>query len=256
MLFMNFCGKIFAAYKLLGVKTTERLQKYMAKQGIASRRNCEEIIASGRVKVNGKVVTQLGTTIDPNKDTVHLDGRKLKNISKPIYIMLNKPRGYISSIKDPRGRKIVTDLIPDIIERLFPVGRLDYNSEGLMILTNDGDFAYHLTHPSYNVPKTYRVRVKGQPSEKDIICLSEGIVLEDGPTAPAKIFHIETKEGNALYEITISEGKNKQIRRMFEKIGFEVIRLKRIKVGNLSLGDLKSGQYRHLLSSEVRKLKK
>ncbi len=238
------------------MNSIERLQKYLSRHGIASRRSCEEIIASGRVRVNGILVTQMGTKIDPSKDKVWLDGRKVKSVEKPVYIMINKPRGYISSLKDPEGRKKVTDLIPGINERVFPVGRLDYNSEGLMILTNDGDFAYHLTHPSHNITKTYRVRINGFPSTGQMDQMSKGVVLEDGPFKPVAISFIDIREGNALFEISIQEGRNRVIRRFFEKIGYQVIRLKRIKVGTLSLGDLKSGQHRHLLFSEVRKLKK
>lgn len=234
----------------------ERLQKYMARHGIASRRTCEDIITSGRVKVNGKVITEMGTVIDPTKDRVVVDGKKLTSVEKATYIMIYKPRGYISSVSDPSGRKKVTDLISDIKERVYPVGRLDYSSEGLLLLTNDGDFAYQLTHPSHNIPKTYRVRVKGIPTEREIEHLSKGIDLDNRVTKPAKVIFIDIREGNALFEITIYEGRNRQVRRMFEKIGYEVVRLKRIKIGQLSLGNLKAGEYRRLLPSEIRKLKK
>ncbi len=228
----------------------------MAKCGIGSRRACEAIITSGRVKVNGIVVTELGTVIDPDKDLVEVDGRKLKKMERPIYIMIYKPRGYISSVSDPEGRKKVTDLITGIEERLYPVGRLDYASEGLMLLTNDGDLAYQLTHPSHNIPKTYRVRVKGIPSKRDIQQLAKGVDIDNRLTKPATVKFIDIRGGNALFEITIYEGRNRQIRRMFEKIGYEVIRLKRIKIGSLALGNLKAGEYRHLLPAEVRKIKK
>lgn len=234
----------------------ERLQKFMARHGIASRRACEEIITSGRVKVNGKQVTELGMVIDPARDKVEVDGRILKRAEQARYILIYKPRGYISSVSDPQGRKKVTDLIPDIKERLYPVGRLDYSSEGLMLLTNDGELAYQLTHPSYNMSKTYRVRVKGIPSNREIEQLSKGIYLDNYLTKPATFRFIDIREGNALFEITIHEGRNRQIRRMFEKIGYEVIRLKRIKIGDLSLGNLKAGEYRHLLPSEIMRLKK
>ncbi|MFZ5632711.1 MAG: pseudouridine synthase [Bacillota bacterium] len=234
----------------------ERLQKFMARHGVASRRACEEMIAEGRVKVNGKTVTTPGTTVNPARDRVEVDGRVLGQPEKPVYILLNKPRGYISSVSDPRGRKVVIDLLDDLRERVYPVGRLDYDSEGLLLLTNDGDLTLQLTHPSHGIAKTYRVRVRGLPRPQDIDQLTAGIMLDDGMTAPARIEFIGERDGNALLEVTIREGRNRQIRRMFEKIGHGVIRLKRIKIGDLVLGDLKPGQYRKLSASEVRRLKK
>jgi len=234
----------------------ERLQKFMSRHGLASRRACEEIIASGKVKVNGKIVTTPGTSVDPNRDRVEVDGRRLGNEEQKVYILLNKPRGYLSTVKDPGGRKIVTDLLKDIKERIYPVGRLDYDSEGLLLLTNDGDLAYRLTHPGHSVPKTYKVRIKGIPFKKTLETLEGGVMLEDGITAPATINLIDQYEGNALLEVTISEGRNRQIRRMFDAVGHEVLRLKRTRVGSLSLGDLKSGQYRQLQDDEVNALYK
>jgi pseudouridine synthase len=233
----------------------ERLQKYMSRHGIASRRSCEEIIAAGKVKVNGKTVTSPGVTVDPSRDRVEVDGRILALPEKKVYIILHKPRGYISTVSDPGGRKKVTDLLDGIKERIYPVGRLDSDSEGLLILTNDGDLTFSLTHPGHKVPKTYRVRVKGIPGQRDLEKLSQGIMLEEGVTAPAEVSVIDIRNGNALLELTIHEGRNRQIKRMIEKIGHEVIRLKRIKIGGLSLGDLKPGQFRHLRDSEVRRLK-
>lgn len=234
----------------------ERLQKFMARHGVASRRACEEMIAAGRVKVNGKTVTVPGTTVDPARDRVEVDGRLLGQPERPVYILLNKPRGYISAVSDPRGRRVVTDLLADVKERVYPVGRLDYDSEGLLLLTNDGDLTLKLTHPSHGIAKTYRARVRGVPRTQDIEILSAGIMLDDGMTAPARIDLLEERDGNALLEVTIREGRNRQIRRMFEKIGHEVIRLKRIKMGDLVLGDLKPGQYRKLSAAETRRLKK
>ena len=232
----------------------ERLQKFMSRHGLASRRACEEIIASGKVKVNGKIVTTPGTLVDPAKVRVEVDGRRLVATEQKVYILLNKPRGYLSTVKDPRGRKIVTDLLKDVKERVYPVGRLDYDSEGLLLLTNDGELAYWLTHPGHSVPKTYKVRIKGIPTRKELETLAEGVMLEDGVTAPAEISLIDQYEGNALLEVTISEGRNRQIRRMMETVGHEVLRLKRTRVGSLSLGDLKSGRYRHLKDNEVQAL--
>lgn len=228
----------------------------MARHGVASRRACEEIIASGRVKVNGKTVDTPGTSVNPARDRIEVDGRELGQPEKFVYILLNKPRGYLSTARDPRGRKKVTDLLEGVQERVFPVGRLDYDSEGLLLLTNDGELTYHLTHPSHRVPKTYRVRVRGVPAPQELDQLSRGVKLEDGLTAPAGIHFIEDRDGNALLDVTIHEGRNRQIRRMFEKIGYDVIRLKRVTLGNLTLGDLKPGQYRRLGESEVRRLKK
>lgn len=228
----------------------------MSRHGIASRRACEEIIASGRVKVNGHVADRPGISVDPARDRVEVDGRRLGEPEKKVYLMIYKPRGYLSTVTDPRGRKKVTDLLDGIKERVYPVGRLDYDSEGLLLLTNDGDFAYRLTHPGHRVAKTYRVRVKGIPTDASLDSLSAGIMLEDGITAPASIYFIDQQDGNALLEVTISEGRNRQIRRMFEKIGHEVIRLKRTKIGPLSLGNLKSGQSRPLKDIEVHGLLK
>lgn len=232
----------------------ERLQKFMSRHGLASRRACEEIIASGKVKVNGKIVTTPGTLVDPANVRVEVDGRRLDATEQKVYILLNKPRGYLSTVKDPKGRKIVTDLLKDVKERVYPVGRLDYDSEGLLLLTNDGELAYWLTHPGHSVPKTYKVRIKGIPTRKELETLAEGVMLEDGVTAPAEISLIDEYEGNALLEVTILEGRNRQIRRMMETVGHAVVRLKRTRVGSLSLGDLKSGQYRHLKDDEVQAL--
>lgn len=234
----------------------ERLQKFMSRHGIASRRVCEEIIASGKVKVNGKSINTPGYIVNPDQDKVEVDGQVLGPAEKPVYILMNKPRGYISTASDPKGRKIVTDLLQGVMERVYPVGRLDADSEGLLLLTNDGDLTYLLTHPGHKVPKTYKVRVKGIPKLQDLEKLSSGIMLDDGMTAPAKINFVEEREGNALLEVTIYEGRNRQIRRMFDKIGHDVLRLRRTKIGGLILGQLKPGQFKLMLEHEVRGLKK
>lgn len=233
----------------------ERLQKYMAGHGLASRRACEEIIASGRVKVNGRTITEMGYSVDPSRDRVEVDGRVLRKPEKKIYIMINKPRGYLTSLRDPGGRKIVTDLLNDVNERVFPVGRLDYDSEGMLLLTNDGDLAFRLTHPGHMAEKTYRVRMKGIPGRRELEALSRGMMLDDGMTAPARVSFIDDRDGNALIEISVTEGRNRQVRRMFEALGYEVLRLKRTSMGGLHLGELKPGQYRHLKDSEVKTLK-
>ncbi len=233
----------------------ERLQKFLARQGVASRRKAEEMILAGKIKVNGQTVTILGISIDPQKDKVEVEGKQLKKAPASVYFMLNKPRGYISSLSDPKGRKTIADLIEPIKERVYPIGRLDYDSEGLLLLTNDGDLTLALTHPSHQVRKIYRVRVNGLPTDKKLAKLETGIPLEDGLTAPATVRFVDLLKGNALLEISIQEGRNRQIRRMCEYIGHPVLRLKRIKIGDLALGSLKSGEYRPLTAKELKLLK-
>ncbi|ACL69480.1 pseudouridine synthase [Halothermothrix orenii] len=232
----------------------ERLQKYMAHAGVASRRKSEKIITQGRVKVNGKIVTELGTKIDPDKDIVEVDGRVISK-EKYVYILLNKPVGYITSVSDPHGRKTVTGLIKGVSQRIYPVGRLDYDTSGLLILTNDGELTYVLTHPSHMVEKTYRVEVKGFPSDEVLKKLETGVKLKDGLTAPARVSAVKRKEKNTIFNLTIHEGRNRQVRRMCDKIGFPVVNLKRIAFGPLNLKGLKTGQYRFLTEKEVKALK-
>ncbi len=237
----------------------ERLQKFLAHAGVASRRKCEELILQGKVKVNGQVVRELGTKIDPEKDIVHVNNRKISAKKNYVYIMVNKPRGYVSTVKDERGRKTVIDLVKekmDLKERIYPVGRLDYDSEGLLLLTNDGALTYALTHPKHQVSKTYKVRVKGMPSVDKLEQLAQGVELADGKTAPAKVYLTHVLNKNALLEITIREGRNRQIRRMCEHIGHPVLRLVRIRFGPLELRKLASGDVRELTKAEVTALKK
>lgn len=233
----------------------ERLQKYLARAGVASRRHCEEMIAAGLVKVNGTVVSEMGTRVNPLKDCIEVEGKRITNTESKVYIMLYKPRGYVTTMSDPKGRKKITDLLQNVKERVYPVGRLDYDSEGLLLLTNDGDLAFALTHPRHKVPKTYTVRVEGIPSENNLLRMSKGLPLEDGTTAPAQVEFVEIRDGNALLKITIHEGKNRQIRRMCEFIGHPVKRLKRTRIGPINLGVLKAGEYRQLTVSELRQLK-
>ena len=235
----------------------ERLQKVIAQAGVASRRDAEELIKAGRVTVNGKTVTELGSKIEPKRDRVAVDGKPLK-AEKFVYLLLNKPKGVITALEDPRGRKTVTDLVADISERVYPVGRLDYNTEGLLIMTNDGDLTYALTHPSHEIAKTYLAKVHGYPPEEKLDKLRAGIKLEDGMTAPAKIniVAIDQEKELTTLEIVIYEGKNRQIRRMCEAIGFPVKNLKRVKFAFLTLEGLRRGQYRQLLAGEVQELKK
>jgi len=233
----------------------ERLQKILAQAGVASRRKCEEMILAGLVEVNGERVTELGVKADPAVDTITVSGKPIKSEQK-IYVMLNKSKGVISSAKDPQGRKVVGDFLPGIKERVYPVGRLDYDTEGLLILTNDGEFANLLTHPSHHVPKTYLATVKGVPHGSALEQLQNGIKLEDGMTAPAELeYHdVDVEKNEATITITIHEGRNRQVRRMFEAINHKVIRLKRIRFGELGLQGLGRGKYRHLTPKEVEEL--
>ena len=235
----------------------ERLQKVIAQAGVASRRDAEELIKAGRVTVNGKAVTELGTKVDPKRDRIAVD-KKLIKAEKYIYILLNKPKGIITALEDPQGRKTVADLVADIPERIYPVGRLDYNTEGLLIMTNDGDLTNTLTHPSNEISKTYLAKVQGYPPEEKLDKLRVGIKLEDGMTAPAKINIIAVDQEKELttLEMVIHEGKNREIRRMCEAIGYPVKNLKRIKIAFLTLEGLRRGQYRQLLTGEVEELKR
>ena len=234
----------------------KRLQKILAEAGIGSRRTCEQYILQGRVTVNNKLITKLGTRADPLKDKIVFDGDVVKPSRKKQYILINKPCGYLSSLKDTFNRPLVTSLIKGVKERLYPIGRLDYNSEGLLILSNDGHFSQFLTHPKHKILKTYLVKVKGIPKEEAIQKLSKGIRLEDGKTHPADIKKLKKRTSNNCWlKIVISEGRNRQIRRMCQAIGHPVIKLKRIKIGPITLGNLKQGEYRFLTPSEVNILK-
>lgn len=234
----------------------ERLQKVISQAGVASRREAELIIKAGRVTVNGAVVTELGTKVSPGRDQVAVDGKRLKSENN-VYLMLNKPKGVITTVKDPGKRQTVLDYLKDIPQRIYPVGRLDFNTEGLLLLTNDGELTNALIHPSRKIFKTYLAKVKGIPSEEKLDLLRAGIKLEDGVTAPAQIYliDIDQEKLSATLEITIHEGKNRQIRRMCEAIGFPIRQLKRTKFAGLALTGLRRGQYRHLSDSEVEMLK-
>lgn len=229
----------------------ERLQKIIAQAGFCSRRAAEKLILDGKVAVDGKIVRELGAKADSNQKIV-VDGKILTSNAKKIYILLNKPRGYVSTAHDERNRKKVTDLLgKNFRERVYPVGRLDLNSEGLILLTNDGDLTNLLIHPRYEVEKTYRARISGDLTEKKLDLLRAGIELDDGLTAPAEIYLLNKD----LVEITIHEGRNRQVRRMFSAVGCDVKRLQRIKFANLTLDGLKIGQFRELSADEVAKLK-
>jgi 23S rRNA pseudouridine2605 synthase len=235
-----------------------RLQKIIAAAGIASRRKAEELISSGRVAVNGRTVTELGTKADPERDHIRVDGRLLHGPQRRIYVLLNKPKGYVTTVSDPEGRPTVMSLLGGIKSRVYPVGRLDYASEGLLLLTNDGDLAQQLMKAASHVPKTYLVKVSGQPSEEALRKLRSGVSIETDEgrrvkTAPAKI-RIVREATNPWYEITLIEGRNRQIRRMFAQVGHQVEKIRRIRYGPLQL-DLPPGRYRQLTPQEVSRLR-
>ena len=229
----------------------ERLQKIIARAGICSRREAEEMILAGRVSVDGKIIAELGAKAESNQK-ICVDGKPLTFDTEKIYILLNKPRGYVSTVKDERGRRTVLELLGENFrERVYPVGRLDLNSEGLILLTNDGDLTNALIHPRFEVKKTYRAKISGDITEEKLDKLRAGIELDDGLTAPAKVYLL----GENLIEITIHEGRNRQVRRMFAAIGCDVKRLRRIKFACLTLEGLKVGKFRELTAEEVAKLK-
>ncbi len=230
-----------------------RLQKFLAESGVASRRKSEELIESGKVKVNGHVAS-IGDKINPKKDTVTVSGKKIIKHTEHTYIMLHKPRGFITTMSDEMDRKCVAELIKDVKCRVFPVGRLDKDSEGMLLFTNDGDFANALTHPTKHVPKTYRVTVRPSVSEDQLTALTEGIIIDDRKTAPAEVHVVIKEENRVVLEIILYEGRNRQIRKMCEEVGLEVARLKRTAIGSIKLGMLKQGSWRHLTDDEVRKL--
>ena len=232
-----------------------RLQKYLALCGVASRRSAEFYIKDGRVAVNGTVVTELGTKVSL-KDKVTFDGKEVFYENDKIYLAVNKPVGYLSSASDDRGRKTVVDLVKsEFSERLYPVGRLDYDTEGLIFLTNDGDFTYSVTHPKHNINKTYEAIISGRLSEDEIFSLCKGVDIGGFVTSPAFLDVVEEKNGKSVVQITIHEGKNRQVRKMFDCVGHRVLKLKRISVGKVKLGGLKPGKWRHLTEREINALK-
>ena len=233
-----------------------RLQKYMARCGVASRRKSEKIILEGRVTVNGSIVRELGTTINPSKDIIKVDNKKIEMETDKVYIMLNKPEGYVTTLKDKHSDKIILDLICGIEERIFPVGRLDLDTSGLLLMTNDGDLAYRLTHPSHQVPKKYIASVEGIPDSKKLNRFRKGLKIDGRMTAEAYIKIVKKYKDSSVLEISIHEGRNRQVRKMCEYIRHPVIKLKRISIGDLNLGDLKIGKWRHLTEREIRYLKK
>ena len=237
---------------------TERLQKIIAAAGIASRRKAEELITGGLVSVNGQVVTELGSKADPERDYIRVNGKLLHGPERHIYLLMNKPKGYVTTLRDPEGRPTVTDLLHGVGARVYPVGRLDYASEGLLLLTNDGEFANRLMKAASHVPKTYMVKVAGTPPAEALARLRAGLFIssEGGKrvkTAPAKV-RVIREAANPWYEITLTEGRNRQIRRMFEEIGHHVEKIKRVRYGPLEL-DVHPGEFRRLTPQEVARVK-
>ena len=235
----------------------ERLQKYLAQCGVASRRKCEELILQGRVQVNGVTVTELGTKINSEKDKLKFDGKDIKQAQKLVYILLNKPIGYVTTADDQFGRDTVLDLVK-VKERIVPVGRLDMYTSGALILTNDGDFVYQVTHPKHEIEKTYTVTIKGIVQNSEVEQLRNGIKIDDYITKPArvKILKTDTEKGISRLEITIHEGKNRQVRKMCEAVGRKVLALHRSKIGGIGVKDIELGKWRYLTANEVQQILK
>jgi len=232
----------------------ERLQKIIAGAGVTSRRKAEQLILEGRVRVNGKVVDELGSKADPERDHIKVDGKLLRPVRGHAYLLLNKPPGYVSTVSDPQGRPTVISLLRGVKERVYPVGRLDYYSSGLLLLTNDGELANFLMSRSSAVPRTYQVRLPDRPKRDELARLEQGIVLDGRTTAPARIRPLPHRE-NPWYEITLVEGRYHQVRRMFERIGFPVEKLKRVRIAFLTDQGLGPGEFRHLSEAEVTRLR-
>lgn len=234
-----------------------RINKYIASCGVASRRKAEELILNKKVKVNGNIIEELSFQVDENRDIVEVDNVKISMQEDLVYILLNKPEGYITTVKDQFDRPSVIDLLSNVEERVFPVGRLDYETSGLLLLTNDGDLTYKLTHPKHEIDKTYIAMVKGKPSEEEIKNFKTGLEIEDYTTAPAKleVLYYDRNKDISKLEIKIHEGKNRQVRKMCKAINHPVLRLKRVAMGKITLNDCKPGEYRNLTKEEVNYLK-
>lgn len=230
-----------------------RLQKYLASKGVASRRKAEEIILAGRVSVNGEIIRELGTKVR-EEDSIEVDGKAIQKVQENIYIMLNKPTGYITSVRDQFNRPTVLDLVKDVKERIYPVGRLDYDTSGLIILSNDGEFTYRLTHPKHETNKVYIAEIKGVPTEEEIYQVRSGLVIDGHTTSPAGFEILERKPNSSVVKITIHEGRNRQVRKMCAMIYHPVINLQRVAVGPVLLGELPLGKWRHLSEGEIKEL--
>jgi len=236
--------------------TLERLQKVLSKAGIASRREAERMILEGRVTVNGQVVDKLGVKADPLVDHIKVDGKRVRGVEPHVVLLLNKPRGYVTTVKDPQQRPTVMDLLKKVDLRVYPVGRLDFDAEGLVLMTNDGGLAYRLTHPKFSVPRTYLAKVMGTPDEGKLDRLKKGVLLEDGQARALSVSVLQQKEKNSWIRVVVTEGRNHLVKRMFEVIGHSVLKLKRIGFGSISLGTLPVGQFRSLSAEEVKELKR
>lgn len=232
----------------------ERLQKFLAQAGVASRRQAEQLMLEGRVTVNGAVVSELGAKVDPDKDAVKVDGRRVLG-ERPAYLLMHKPKGTLCTLDDPEGRPLVTDLVKGVKARLFPVGRLDFDTTGALLLTNDGELANLLMHPRHRFAKTYLAKVKGVPSEERLEKLRRGVNIEGVRTAPAEARLVAVKEKNSLVELVLREGRNRQVKRMFLEVGHPVLRLQRTAYAFLDLQGLEPGQWRHLTADEVKRLR-
>jgi len=234
----------------------ERIQKILARAGVASRREAEQMVLEGRVRVNGKVIDQLGFKADPLKDHIKVDGKRLPRPEPKVTFLVHKPRGYLSTVKDPAGRPTVMDLVGKCKWRLYPLGRLDFDSEGLLLLTNDGDLAYHLSHPKFSIPRTYWAKVQEVPNERKLGLLKKGVRLEDGLARAHSVQLLRQKEKNSWIQLTVTEGRNHLVKRMLAAIGHPVLKLKRVGFGPLRLGNLPVGQYRALTEEEMEELKR
>ena len=233
---------------------SERLQRFLARAGVGSRRGCEELIRAGRVVVNGVVVREMGTTVLPERDTVRVDGKTIQP-QRPLTLMLHKPAGTVTTLKDPEGRRLVTDLLPPDLPRLYPVGRLDYWTEGLLLLTNDGHLALHLSHPRYAVPKVYEVKVKGIPAREALERLVSGVRSRGEPLRALRARVRRVAQKNATLEVVVTEGRHHHVRRLCEAIGHQALKVLRVALGPLRLGDLPRGAYRPLTESEQQALR-
>jgi pseudouridine synthase len=234
----------------------ERLQKILSGAGITSRRKAERLILEGRVSVNGTVVRQLGAKAVPGKDEIRVDGIAMKLEAERVALALFKPKRCVTTLHDPQGRSTVTDVVGDLSLRVYPVGRLDYDADGLLLLTNDGELAHRLQHPRYKVPKTYLVKVRGRPDEEDLVRLQQGVDLEDGTTAPAELNLVGEGETATWLSLTLREGRKHQVKRMCAAVGHPVLKLRRTKVGPIELGNLRPGESRRLKLGEIRALRR
>jgi len=233
-----------------------RLNKYLSRAGVASRRQADRLISEGRVRVNGKVVRRLGAKADAGKDEITVDGKKVAPKETPVYVLMNKPPGYLVTMKDPLRRPTVFRLLPSSLGRIFPVGRLDFDSEGLLLLTNDGEMAHRLMHPRYGIKKVYKVRVRGLPGTGERRLLEKGLFLDGKKTAPTRVSVLGSNSRSAAIRIELAEGRKREVKRMFEAVGHPVLRLKRLQFGGLKVGNLKRGQWRHLRPHEISALRK